>query len=134
MIRYMLDTDTCIYLIKEKNNLLKLKLYEKGIGRICISAITLAELAYGTEKSRQVERNKTALALFLAPFEILPFTAEAALVYGAVRQDLERKGKVIGAYDLLIGAHALANRLTLVTNNTAGFERIEGLSLDNWVS
>ncbi len=134
MIRYMLDTDICIYLIKGKDPKLKLKLYEKGIGCVALSAITLAELSYGVEKSRQVENNRLALGLFLTPFEILPFSADAALVYGGIRERLEQKGKIIGAYDLLIASHAMAEGLTLVTNNVAEFSRIEGLKLENWVA
>jgi tRNA(fMet)-specific endonuclease VapC len=88
MIRYLLDTDTCIYLIKDKDEALKLKLYQKGIGSTAISTVTLAELSYGVEKSRHVERNRLALALFLTPFELLPFTAPAAFIYGSIRQQL----------------------------------------------
>jgi tRNA(fMet)-specific endonuclease VapC len=134
LIRYMLDTDICIYLIKGKNPILKLKLYEKGIGCVALSAITLAELSYGVEKSSQVENNRLALGLFLTPFEILPFSADAALVYGGIREQLEQRGKVIGAYDMLIASHATADGLTLVTNNVAKFSRIEGLHLENWVA
>ena len=134
MIRYMLDTDICIYLIKEKDPLLKLKLYDKGIGCCAISSITLAELANGVQKSRKVEQNKLALGLFLTPFELLPFSTEAAFIYGIIRQQLELSGKIIGGYDLLIAAHALADGLTLVTNNTAEFSRVDGLHVENWVN
>ena len=134
MIRYMLDTDICIYLIKVKDPLLKLKLYDKGIGCCAISSITLAELAYGVQKSRKVEQNKLALGLFLAPFELLPFSTEAAFIYGSIRQQLELSGKIIGGYDLLIAAHALAEGLTLVTNNTAEFYRVDGMYVENWVN
>ena len=134
MIRYLLDTDNCIYLIKEKDPVLKLKLYEKGIGCCAISSITLAELAYGVQKSRRVEQNKLALGLFLTPFELLPFSTEAAFIYGIIRQQLELSGKIIGGYDLLIAAHALADGLTLVTNNTAEFSRVDGLHVENWVN
>ena len=134
MIRYMLDTDICIYLVKEKDPVLKLKLYEKGIGCCAISSITLAELAYGVQNSRRVEQNKLALGLFLTPFELLPFSTEAALIYGSIRQQLELSGEVIGGYDLLIAAHALAEGLTLVTNNTAEFSRVDGLYVENWAN
>ena len=132
MIRYLLDTDICIYLIKAKDPALKLKLYEKGIGCTAISAVTLAELAYGVEKSKKVEQNRLALGLFLAPFELLPFSAEAALVYGSLRQQLEERGEVIGGYDMLIAAHALAEGLILVTNNLGEFIRVDGLNVENW--
>ena len=133
MIRYLLDTNICIYLIKDKDPALKLKLYNKGIGCCAISAITLAELSYGVEKSSKVEQNKLALGLFLAPFELLPFSTNAAFSYGSIRQKLELRGEIIGGYDLLIAAHALAEGLTLVTNNLAEFSRVDGLSVENWV-
>ena len=132
MIRYLLDTNICIYLIKEKNPALKLKLYKKGIGCCAVSAITLAELAYGAEKSSKVEQNKLALGLFLAPFELLPFPTAAGLFYGSIRQQLEKRGEIIGGYDLLIAAHALTESLTLVTNNVAEFSRVEGLRIEDW--
>jgi tRNA(fMet)-specific endonuclease VapC len=132
MIRYLLDTDTCIYLIKDKDEALKLKLYQKGIGSTAISTVTLAELSYGVEKSRHVERNRLALALFLTPFELLPFTAPAAFIYGSIRQQLEQSGQLIGSYDMLIAAQALAEGLTLVTNNVKEFARVDGLNVENW--
>jgi len=134
MIRYLLDTDICIYLIKEKDPALKLKLYEKGIGCCAISAITLAELSYGVEKSSRLEQNKLALGLFLTPFELLPFSTAAAFTYGIIRQQLEQLGEVIGGYDMLIAAHALAEGLTLVTNNLVEFARVDGLVVENWSS
>jgi len=133
MIRYLLDTNICIYLIKDKDPALKLKLYNKGVGCCAISAITLAELSYGVEKSSKVEQNKLALGLFLAPFELLPFSTNAAFSSGSIRQKLELRGEIIGGYDLLIAAHALAEGLTLVTNNMAEFTRVDGLSVENWV-
>jgi len=133
MIRYLLDTNICIYLIKERDPALKLKLYEKGIGCCALSAITLAELAYGVEKSSKVEQNKLALGLFLAPFELLSFSTEAAFAYGNIRRRLELSDEIIGGYDLLVAAHALAEGLTLVTNNEAEFSRVEGLAVENWV-
>lgn len=129
---YMLDTNICIYIIKKKPN----KVFETknrlGIGDVCISAITLAELEYGVEKSQQRERNKIALTSFLAPLEILPFSDNAAVIFGEIRAALEKKGQIIGAYDLLIAAHALSKNLILITNNTNEFSRIPSLSLQNW--
>jgi len=133
MIRYLLDTNICIYLIKDKDPALKLKLFDKGIGCCAISAITLAELSCGVEKSSKVEQNKLALGLFLAPFELLPFSTNAAFSYGSIRQKLKLRGEIIGGYDLLIAAHALAEGLTLVTNNLTEFSRVDGLSVENWV-
>ena len=134
MIRYLLDTNICIYLIKERDPSLKLKLYEKGIGCCALSVITLAELAYGVEKSSKVEQNKLALGLFLVTFELLPFSTDAAFAYGNIKRKLELRGEIIGGYDMLIAAHALAEGLTLVTNNEAEFSRVEGLSVENWVN
>lgn len=131
-MRYMLDTNMCIYIIKKK----PLKVFETlsklDIGDVGISAITLAELEYGVQKSQQRERNKIALTLFLVPIEILPFSGNAAVIFGEIGAELEKKGRIIGAYDLLIGAHALSENLTLVTNNINEFNRIPGISLENW--
>ncbi|HLW31810.1 MAG TPA: type II toxin-antitoxin system VapC family toxin, partial [Aequorivita sp.] len=104
------------------------------IGDVCISSITLAELQYGVEKSKYKERNKLALAAFLSSIEILPFSDNAAAEYGRIRANLEKQGNIIGAYDLMIGAHALSENITLVTNNAKEFRRIENLSLENWAS
>jgi tRNA(fMet)-specific endonuclease VapC len=129
----MLDTNICIYLIKQKTPTLLARLRQAGVDQICLSAITLAELSYGVEKSTRQEQNRMALRLFLVPLEIFPFPPGAALIYGKIRADLESKGTVIGAYDMLIAAHALTEGLTLVTNNTGEYSRIEGLPLENWL-
>ncbi|MCL6449083.1 MAG: type II toxin-antitoxin system VapC family toxin [Armatimonadetes bacterium] len=131
-MRYMLDTNICIYIIKKKPVKVLETLKRLDIGDVCISAITLAELEYGVEKSQQRERNKIALTSFLSPLEILPFSGSAAVIFGEIRAALEKKGQIIGAYDLLIAAHALSENLILVTNNTNEFSRVPGLSLENW--
>jgi len=131
-MRYMLDTNICIYIIKKKPEKIFDRFRKLEAGDVCISTITLAELEYGVEKSQYPERNRIALAGFVSPIEILPFTDNAASVYGRIRAELEKQGKVIGAYDLMIGAHALSETLTLVTNNIREFERISGLTLENW--
>lgn len=102
-------------------------------GDVGISTITLAELEYGVEKSSNPNKNRDALLQFLLPLEIWDFDFNAALVFGRIRAELERKGTPIGAYDLQIAAHALSLQKTLVTNNTREFERVVGLKLDNWV-
>jgi tRNA(fMet)-specific endonuclease VapC len=102
---------------------------QKGI---CISSITLAELEYGVAKSSRPAENGNALRQFLAVIDILPFDDESTACYGAVRANLERKGKMIGALDMLIASHAKAKSITLVTNNMREFERVEGLSVENW--
>ncbi|SHM92359.1 tRNA(fMet)-specific endonuclease VapC [Caldanaerovirga acetigignens] len=132
-MRYMLDTNICIYIIKKKPVNVLDRLKRLDIGDICISVITLAELVYGVEKSQNREKNQTALAAFLAPIEILPFSDRAAVKYGEIRAFLEKTGQTIGAYDLLIAAHALSENLTLVTNNVSEFGRIPDLSIENWI-
>jgi len=132
-MKYMLDTNICIYLIKNKP-VEVLKNFQKiHISDVAISAITLSELEYGVEKSSNREKNKLALLEFTTPFTICAYTEEAAVEYGILRTTLERNGKCIGAMDMLIAAHALSLGLTLVSNNLREFKRIPGLKLDNWV-
>jgi tRNA(fMet)-specific endonuclease VapC len=131
-MKYMLDTNICIYIIKEKPRKVINKFHALDIGDICISSITLAELEYGVEKSDYKERNRLALTGFLSSIDILPFSEKAATEYGKIRANLERQGNIIGAYDLMIGAHALSEELILVTNNVKEFKRIADLSLENW--
>ncbi len=131
-MKYMLDTNICIYIIKEKPKKVISKFQALDIGDVCISAITFAELQYGVEKSKYPERNRVALSGFLALIEILPFSEQASSEYGRIRANLERQGNIIGPHDLMIGAHALSEKLILVTNNTKEFKRISNLSLENW--
>lgn len=133
-MKYMLDTNICIYIIKQKPASVLSKFREFNPGDICISSITLAELEYGVEKSEHKERNRIALAGFLVPIEVLPFSEKASGIYGKIRANLEKQGNIIGAYDLLIGAHAMSENLTLVSNNLREFERIPGLVCENWVT
>jgi tRNA(fMet)-specific endonuclease VapC len=132
-MKYMLDTNICIYIIKQKPVSVLKRLQELKIDDVSISAITLAELEYGVEKSRKKEQNKLALAEFIAPIEILPFDDIAAQKYGELRASLERKGKPIGSLDMLIAAHALSRELVLVTNNIKEFKRIPSITVKNWV-
>ena len=111
-MKYLLDTNICIYIIKQKPSIVLERLQKVKVNEIGISVITLAELEYGVAKSGFPERNKLALIQFLAPFEILPFSETAAAIYGRIRSDLEKKGQNIGPYDLLIGAQALSENLT----------------------
>jgi tRNA(fMet)-specific endonuclease VapC len=129
----MLDTNICIYLIKGKPPQVLSRLKEFNLGDVSVSSITLSELEYGVAKSSKPEQNRDALDAFLAPLDILPFNAEAAYHYGKIRALLEKEGKLIGAMDLLIGAHALSASMTLVTNNLKEFGRIPGLRLENWL-
>lgn len=133
MIKYLLDTDICIYIIKQKPQSVIGQFKKMEIGDVGISAITMAELEYGVAKSQQKEKNKIALAAFLVPLEILPFTANAATVYGELRTTLEKKGLPIGSHDLLIASQALAENIILVTNNLSEFTRIPDLRAESWV-
>lgn len=132
-MKYMLDTNICIYAIKNKPEKVLNTLKEKMNDGICISAITLAELAHGVEKSAARDKNRAALLRFLTILTVLPFDDLAAAEYGAVCADLQRKGTPIGTMDMLIAAHAKTEGLILVTNNTREFERVDGLNLENWV-
>lgn len=131
-MKYLLDTNICIYLIKKKPPQVIKRLKKIDISDVAISSITLSELYYGVEKSVQKVRNKLALTEFLAPLEVLPYDDTAAVKYGNVRWDLEREGKVIGPLDMLIAAHALSLNLILVTNNEKEFKRVLGLRVENW--
>ena len=132
-MKYMLDTNICIYLIRKKPVQVIKRLQNTNISEIGISVITLSELEYGVAKSSNKTQNRMALAEFLAPFEIVPFAESAAAEYGEIRAFLEKKGTPIGAYDLMIAAHALSLNLILVTNNIREFERIPKLQFENWV-
>jgi tRNA(fMet)-specific endonuclease VapC len=131
-MKYMLDTNICIYLIRKKPVQVLKRIQKTIVSEICISSITLAELEYGIAKSTNQMQNRIALTEFLAPLEIVPFDEAAAVQYGEIRAQLEKLGKPIGACDLLIAAHAISYNLTLVTNNTREFSRIPTLQIDNW--
>jgi tRNA(fMet)-specific endonuclease VapC len=131
-VKYLLDTNICIYLIKRQSERILARLEKLHPEDVGISSVTFAELEYGVKKSAQVARNAQALLLFAVPLVIAPFDAAAASSYGDVRSDLEKQGKPIGALDTMIGAHALTLAVTLVTNNTREFSRIRGLELENW--
>ena len=133
-MKYMLDTDICIYLMKKKPQEVLDRMRQIDPDDICVSSVTYAELACGVEKSAAVERNRIALILMLANIKIMPFNDHAAFEYGIVRSGLESKGQPIGPLDMMIAAHARALDLTLVTNNTREFSRVEGLKIDNWVN
>jgi tRNA(fMet)-specific endonuclease VapC len=129
---YMLDTNICIYIIKNYPQKVVINLKEKRTEGIAISAITLSELAHGAEHSAYPEKNMAALMKFLSSIEILPYDGNAALEYGKIKADLQRRGCVIGPLDMLIAAHAKSAKLILVTNNTKEFERVKGLQIEDW--
>lgn len=131
-MKYMLDTNACIFLIKRKPEAILRHLEKCLPGEVGISSITLAELNYGVEKSMQVLRNRDALDRFVVPLEIATFDEHAARSYGAVRAALETAGTPKGGMDMLIGAHALSLGVTLITNNTREFKRIKRLRTADW--
>ncbi len=131
MLKFMLDTNICIYVIKRRP-LSALETFNRHAGQIAISAITLAELLHGAEKSQHVERNLHVVEDFVSHLDVLDYTAQAAAHYGDIRAVLERSGTPIGINDLHIAAHARASGLTLVTNNEREFDRVPGLRLQNW--
>jgi len=133
-MRFMLDTDTCIALIKRKPGGILCRLTSLSPGEAGISAVTLAELRYGAEKSSQREKNREALDEFLLPLEVADFGERAAECYGTVRAALEKTGTPIGPYDTEIGAHALSLGAALVSHNTREFRRIPGLTIVDWLS
>ena len=131
-MRYMLDTNICIYAIKHKPEEVFMRLQEHDPIDICISSVTYAELVHGVEKSKAIEKIRVALALLLANIEIMNFDSLAAESYGKIRADLEKAGTPIGPLDMMIAGHAMALGYTVVTNNTKEFDRVKGLKLENW--
>ena len=131
-MNYMLDTDTCITLIRRQVPELLQKVLSFRPGDLGLSSISVAELQYGAEHSRHRERNKDALIQFLLPFEIADFDFSAAMTYGRIRAELEGRGTPIGALDTLIAAHALTLKVKLVTNNLREFRRVKGLNVETW--
>ena len=130
---YMLDTNICIYIMKNKPTQVLQRFKSEIDNGICISSITLAELEYGMQHSSNPIRNEQALLHFLIPIEILPFDAAAASEYGALRAYLQGLGTPIGPLDMLIAAHARSEHMTLVTNNVREFIRVPELVVENWV-
>lgn len=132
----LLDTDVCISLINRRPGFDKVlrRLSGRSFGEICLSSITVSELEYGVANSARTNENKVALEEFLARFELLDYPIEAARHYGKLRAELERAGTPIGANDLLIGAHAMAIKASVVTGNVSEFSRIKGLKTLDWFS
>jgi tRNA(fMet)-specific endonuclease VapC len=133
-MKWMLDTDTCIAIIKGKPTSVLRKLRGKSVGQVGISSITLGELAFGAAKSSRREEAHAALSEFLLALEIASFDSDAATSYGQLGASLEKRGTPIGPLDTLIGAHAVALDAILVTHNTREFSRIDTLRLDDWTS
>jgi tRNA(fMet)-specific endonuclease VapC len=132
-MKLMLDTNTCIALIKRKPVHVLQKFSEYQVGDIGVSAVTLAELRYGVAKSQHQARNQAALDEFMLPLEIAAFDEQATTTYGVLRAALEKQGTPIDPLDTMIAAHALSLGVTLVTNNTREFNRVLGLKVVDWL-
>ena len=131
-MKFLLDTNTCIYIIRQKPAWVVERFSSLAVESIGVSSITVSELWYGVCKSRKVEQNQEALVEFLLPLAVAPYDESAAVAYGAIRASLERSGKTIGPLDLMIAAHAHSLDVTLVTNNVKEFRRVDGLAIENW--
>ena len=131
-MKYMLDTNIVAFAKNNRPEVVLERMRRFDPGDLCVSVVTLAELEYGVFNSSNPERNQLALTLFLANIDAIPFDDDAAVEYGRIRADLRRKGTPIGANDLMIAAHAKSLGMTLVTNNTREFSRVEGLMLEDW--
>ena len=131
-MRYMLDTNICIYAIKHKPQKVFLKLQEVNPEDVCVSSITYTELVHGVEKSAAVEKNRLALSMLFANIEILNFDVDAANCYGKIRADLEKKGTPIGPLDMMIAGHTMSKGYIVVTNNVKEFSRVPNLKIENW--
>ena len=132
MLKYMLDTNIVIYVIKRRP-IDVMEIFNRHAGQMCVSSITLAELLHGIEKSTRPERNLRQVEDFVSRLEMLEYGGKAAAHYGDIRADLERKGMPIGVNNLHIAGHARSEGLTLITNNLREFKRVEALRLDNWI-
>ena len=132
-MKYMLDTNTCIYLINHRSQKVIQKFLSYDPNDICISTITYAELLSGLEKNKNFERNQIAMTLFLSPITILTFDDKVAETYGKVRASFDEKNTSLNQLDMLIASHAISENLTLVTNNEKGFKKIKGLKVENWI-
>jgi len=132
MPRYMLDTDTCSYIMKRSNDAVLKRLQKVPVSDVCISVITKSELLFGVEVSPRRRQDESALSAFLGYVEVLDLPDIASLHYAKIRAHLKTLGTMIGANDLFIAAHARSLGLTLVTNNTREFVRVSKLAVENW--
>jgi tRNA(fMet)-specific endonuclease VapC len=132
MAVYMIDTDISSYIMKRSHDAVLRRLQKVPVGDVCLSVITKSELMFGIEVSTRRRQDQAALDVYLRHVEVLDYPNEAALHYGQIRADLKLRGTTIGANDLYIAAHARCLGLTLVTNNTREFERVQSLHIENW--
>jgi tRNA(fMet)-specific endonuclease VapC len=131
-MRFMLDTNTCVDLIRERNHDILRRMKRRSPDELCVSSVTLSELEYGAAKSANPERNRLALAQFMTPVSVVSYDGAVAPVYGRVRAELEKAGTPMGPLDTMIAAHALSLGVTVVTNNEREFRRVAGLKVQNW--
>jgi tRNA(fMet)-specific endonuclease VapC len=132
-MKLMLDTNICIYLVKEHPPSVIERFATHPVGDIGVSVITLAELECGVSKSSRPARNREALEQFVSPLEVAPFDRDATSAYGRLRSTLEKKGQPIGSMDLLIAAHAIGLDVRLITHNVKEFGKVPGLRIEDWV-
>ena len=133
-MRWMLDTDTCIGIIKRSPEAVLRRLRGKSIGQVGLSSIVLSELAFGAARSSRPAQNRAALQEFLLALEVAPYDHAAAMEYATVQADLTKAGESIGPLDTLIAAHALALDVVLVTHNMREFSRVKGLRVEDWLT
>ena len=131
-MKFMLDTNTCVDLIRKRDDRVLRRMLRLKPDGLCVSSVTLSELEYGAAKSADPGRNRLALAEFMTPLSVLPYDDAVAPVYGQVRANLERAGTPIGPLDTMIAAHALSLGLMVVTDNEREFRRVSGLKIQNW--
>jgi tRNA(fMet)-specific endonuclease VapC len=129
---YLLDSNICIYIINNRPKKVVQKIKQFSPPEIKLSSISIAELEYGVSKSENREKNRQALINFASAFDIVNFNDDDAEIYGIIRADLEKKGQIIGPYDMQIAAQAISRSITLVTNNVREFSRVKNLKIENW--
>ena len=130
---FLLDTNICVFLMKNKYPELAKKLLNSDPSEMAVSSVTVYELEYGAAKSQWPEKNRNNVKLFLAPFSIIPFDGNDAVIAGEIRHLLEKAGTPIGPYDLQIAAQGLARGFTVVTHNTGEFSRVPNLRITDWI-
>lgn len=133
MLKFMLDTNICIFTIKNKPQAVR-EMFNRHQDQMCISTVTLMELVYGAERSAWPERNLADVERFTARLDLMKFDQDAAAHSGDIRADLARAGRPIGLYDLMIAGHARSKGLIVVTNNLKEFNRVPGLRVEDWVT
>ena len=132
MKRYMLDTDMCSYIIKERPESVRQRFQTLAMEQLCVSVVTYAELIYGVERSISKRINRPIIEDFVRHLDVLNWDTEAADQYGVIRAELEAAGTPIGAMDMMIAAHAKSIKAVLVTNNQKHFTKVKGMKVDNW--